>query len=33
VLSTQAGVVLGLLMALTILLILHERRHATFQKE
>jgi hypothetical protein len=33
VLSTQAGVVLGLLMALTILLILHERRRAIFQKE
>ncbi len=33
VLSTEAGIVLGLLMALTILLILHDRRRAVFQDE
>jgi hypothetical protein len=33
VLSTEAGIVLGLSMALTILLVLHDRRRAIFQEE
>jgi hypothetical protein len=32
-LSTEAGIVLGLSMALTILLVLHDRRRAIFQEE
>jgi hypothetical protein len=33
VLTTEAGVVLGLSMAMTVLLVVHDRRRAIFQEE